>query len=421
MVAAVLGGRSLGEAEEHWLPQCEAGRERAFARQLAFGTLRWQPRLDFLCARLLRHPLRQRDRDLQALLLIGLYQLLRLETAPHAAVSATVEVCRPLGKPWARALVNGVLRNGQRRQEELLRACEADPVCRHAHPAWLLEVLQRDWPRQWRAITEAGNRQPPMALRVNRRRCDREHYLRMLREAGLEAAPIPDSDAGLVLEQAVEVATLPGFGEGLVSVQDGAAQLAAPLLEVEPGQRVLDACAAPGGKTAHLLESCEGLDLLALDQDAGRLQRVAENLERLGLQAELRCGDAAQPESWWDGRPFDRILLDAPCSGSGVIRRHPDIKLLRRAQDIPGLAQRQGRLLEALWPLLAPGGLLLYVTCSVLSEENQARIRAFLAATDDARSAGPAVSWGIATTPGRQLLPGDHDRDGFFYACLRKD
>ncbi|RME34078.1 MAG: 16S rRNA (cytosine(967)-C(5))-methyltransferase RsmB [Gammaproteobacteria bacterium] len=421
MVAEVLGGASLGEAEARWLPHCEGGRERAFARHLAFATLRWQPRLEHICARLLRHPLRRRDRDLQALLLIGLCQLLQLETPPHAAVGATVEVCRALDKPWARALVNGLLRNCLRRREELLRECASDPVCHHAHPAWLLELLQRDWPEHWQEITAAGNRQPPMALRVNRRRCGRERYLRLLREAGLEASPLPDAPEGVLLHQPVEVSELPGFGQGLVSVQDGAAQLAAHLLDLHPGQRVLDACAAPGGKSAHLLETCDGIDLLALDLEPGRLERVRENLERLGLQAGLRSGDATEPEEWWDGRPFDRILLDAPCSGSGVIRRHPDIKLLRQAGDIPRLAQRQARLLERLWPLLAPGGLLLYATCSVLAEENQRRVRAFLAAAGDARSTGPEASWGIATNPGRQLLPGDHDRDGFFYACLRKE
>ncbi|HKJ22130.1 MAG TPA: 16S rRNA (cytosine(967)-C(5))-methyltransferase RsmB, partial [Gammaproteobacteria bacterium] len=278
----------------------------------------------------------------------------------------------------------------------------------------------RAWPDHWQAILSANNRHPPLSLRVNPHRATRGDYLERLHAQGMEARPIPHTDQGISLVRPVDALSLPGFADGACSVQDGAAQLAAPLLDARPGERVLDACCAPGGKTTHLLECQPRARVVALDKDPRRLETVRANLERLQLHAETIAADAADPHRWWDGQPFDRILLDTPCSATGVIRRHPDIKVLRRAADITALAATQQRLLDALWPLLRRGGMLLYTTCSVLKEENQDRIRAFIDTHPEARLETLRVVWGHALDQGRQVLPGDDDMDGFYYARLRK-
>lgn len=420
VIQQVLGeGRSLASA----LPPALAGlapAERGLTQELCYGTLRFAPRLEALAARLLDKPLRARDGDVHALLLAGLYQLLYLNVPPHAAVSLTVEATARLKKDWARGLLNGVLRRLQREQEALLAAVDTSESAALAHPAWLLARLQEDWPEHWRAIAAANNTRPPMTLRVNHRQGSREEYLKRLHEAGIVAAPAPHAPEAVTLTTPLAVEQLPGFATGAVSVQDAAAQLAAGLLQLAPGQRVLDACAAPGGKTGHILETCPEVELLALDSEAERLERVTENLARLGLGAELRAGDAGEPQSWWDGRPFDRILLDAPCSGTGVIRRHPDIKMLRRPEDIAQLARQQARLLRALWPLLAPGGILVYATCSILKAENSAQVAAFLEEETQAAELPIAADWGQAAGAGRQILPGENGMDGFYYAILGK-
>ncbi len=382
--------------------------------------LRYYPRLSYLAAQLLNKPLKRKDLDVQQLILIGLYQLIYLKVPAHAAVAETVAATRLLGKDWAAGLVNALLRGFQRGAEQLLAQADADPVARYAHPQWWLTQLQNDWPAHWQDILDANNQRPPMTLRVNAQRGSRDDYAAQLLSVGIIAHPLPQAPQALTLGKPVDVAKLPGFSEGAVSVQDAAAQLAAPLLDLAPGLRVLDACAAPGGKTAHLLESEPHLHVQALDSDAQRLTRVQETMERLQLTADLRHGDAARPQDWWDRQPFERILLDAPCSGSGVIRRHPDIKLLRTAQDIATLAQQQQCLLDALWPLLAQGGILLYATCSVLMAENQHNLARFLAAHSDAREQPIAADWGHIQTPGRQLLPGENGMDGFYYARLMK-
>lgn len=394
--------------------------ERGLTQELCYGTLRWAPRLEALAGKLLDKPLRARDGDVHALLLAGLYQLLYLHVPPHAAVSLTVEATAKLKKEWARGLLNGVLRRLQREQETLLAAVDASDSAALAHPVWLLARLEQDWPGQWRAIAAANNERPPMTLRVNRLRGTPEKYLERLQQAGIEASAAAHAPDAVTLATPVAVEQLPGFAEGVVSVQDAAAQIAAGLLQLAPGQRVLDACAAPGGKTGHILETCPEVDLLALDSEAERLQRVAENLARLQLTAELRTGDAGDPSAWWDGRPFDRILLDAPCSGCGVIRRHPDIKTLRRAEDITTLAAQQARLLRALWPLLAPGGILVYATCSILTAENAGQVTAFLREKTQAQELPITAAWGQAVAAGRQILPGENGMDGFYYAVLRK-
>ncbi len=418
LVKVLDEGRSLSTALPPALEQA-APADRALLQALCYGSLRWQPRLEALLGQLLQQPLKAREREVHALLLLGLFQLLEMDLPQHAAVDTTVEAARALKKEWAVRLVNGVLRNFLRRRETLLAALEADPVAAFAHPRWLVQALREAWPDDWQRVLAANNARAPMTLRVNRRRLARTDYLARLAEAGIEAEAHPHAPDALVLATPCDVHALPGFDDGLVSVQDAAAQLAADLLDLRPGQRVLDACAAPGGKTGHMLEREAGLsEVVALDADAGRLRRVDENLQRLGLAATLLAADAGDPEAWWDGRPFDRILLDAPCSATGVIRRNPDIKALRRADDIGALASEQGRLLDALWPLLAHDGMLVYATCSVLPAENHRQVAAFLARRDDAEERPIGASWGRACVHGRQILPGAAEMDGFYYACL---
>ncbi|WP_248918096.1 16S rRNA (cytosine(967)-C(5))-methyltransferase RsmB [Pseudomonas entomophila] len=420
-LAAVLSGKaSLNSSLPAQLDKVEE-RDRGLTQDLAFGTARWQPRLDLLAAQLLQKPFKAADADVQALLLVGLYQLFYTRIPAHAAIGETVGCADKLKKPWAKGLLNAVLRRAQREGEDLLASMERDPVVRTAHPRWLQKSLKAFWPEQWEAICAANNAHPPMILRVNRRHHNRDAYLALLTEAGIEANACPFSRDGIVLAEACDVRGLPGFAEGWVSVQDEAAQLSADLLELAPGQRVLDACCAPGGKTCHLLEAEPGLaHMVAIDLEAKRLTRVRENLDRLKLDAELIACDARDTASWWDGQPFQRILLDAPCSATGVIRRHPDIKLTRQAEDIPALAALQGELLDALWPTLEVGGMLLYATCSSLPTENTEVIDAFLARTPGARELDLATEAGLRQPHGRQLLAQEGGHDGFYYAKLIK-
>ncbi len=414
-------GESLSALLPAELSGYQDPRQRGLVQELSYGTLRWFHRLDAQLDQLLQRPLKKRDGDVRALLLVGLYQLLILETPAHAAVAESVEAVRTLGRHWATGLTNGVLRNAVRRSASLLETVDRQPVARWSHPQWWIERMRKDWPQHWESVLSANNERPPMVLRVNTQRLQRTDYLGMLAEAGIEAAPLDVASSAIRLQEPRSVDGLPGFRAGLVSVQDGAAQLAAFLLDLAPGQRVLDACAAPGGKTGHVLELEPGLSsLVAIDSSVERLERVRENLDRLQLQAELVAADAAEPSAWWDGRPFDRILLDAPCSASGVVRRHPDIKLLRRVGDPEALAVQQQRLLEALWPLLAPGGMILYVTCSVFSAENSNVLDAFLQRHGDAGEVALQKAPGQSTPVGRQVLPGEQDTDGFYYARIVK-
>jgi 16S rRNA (cytosine967-C5)-methyltransferase len=384
-------------------------RELAAAQDLSYRVMRGYGRLHFFLAALAGRPLV--PPELAGLVLVALAELEGGETPAYAAVNEAVSLA---GRrfPRARGFVNALLRGYLRRREELAAAAALDPVARWSFPAWWIERLQAAWPGQWQAILAAQNAHPPMSLRVNRRRLALPAYQARLAEAGIPARQA--GEAGLILDKPMPVGELPGFREGQVSVQDLGAQLAAPLLEVADGMRVLDACAAPGGKTAHLLEMAD-LDLLALDVDERRLGRVADNLGRLGLSARLATGDAGEPVAWWDGRPFDRILLDAPCTASGVVRRHPDGKWLKRPADATGLAEQQARLLEAVWPLLKQGGKLLYATCSVFPEENAHQVEAFLRRHADAHRDSIALPGGDEG----QLLP-DRDHDGFFYARIVK-
>ena len=420
-LAAVLNGKaSLNSSLPTQMDKVE-DRDRGFTQDLAFGTARWQPRLSALAAKLLQKPFKAADADVEALLLVGLYQLLYTRVPAHAAIGETVGCADKLKKPWAKALLNAVLRRAQRESEALLAELEHDPVVRTAHPRWLQKSLKAFWPEQWEAICAANNAHPPMILRVNRRHHSRDAYLQLLTAAGINATPCVYSVDGIVLEAATDVRSLPGFAEGWISVQDEAAQLAADLLDLAPGQRVLDACCAPGGKTCHILEVEKDLaGVVAVDLEAKRLVRVRENLARLGLSAELIAADGRDTATWWDGKPFQRILLDAPCSATGVIRRHPDIKLTRQPDDIAALATLQGELLDAMWPTLEVGGILLYATCSTLPTENTEVIEAFLARTPGARELDIAGQFGIKQPHGRQLLAQEGGHDGFYYAKLIK-
>ena len=420
-LAAVLSGKaSLNSSLPTQLDKVE-DRDRGFTQDLAFGTARWQPRLSALAAKLLQKPFKAADADVEALLLVGLYQLLYTRVPAHAAIGETVGCADKLKKPWAKALLNAVLRRAQRESETLLAELEHDPVVRTAHPRWLQKSLKAFWPQQWEAICAANNAHPPMILRVNRRHHTRDAYLGLLSAAGIAATACVYSRDGIILEAATDVRSLPGFAEGWISVQDEAAQLAADLLDLAPGQRVLDACCAPGGKTCHILEAQPALaGVVAVDLEAKRLVRVRENLERLKLSAELIAADGRDTQAWWDGKPFQRILLDAPCSATGVIRRHPDIKLTRQADDIAALAVLQGELLDAMWITLEVGGILLYATCSTLPTENTEVIEAFLDRTPGARELDLATAAGIKQPHGRQLLAQEGGHDGFYYAKLIK-
>lgn len=413
-------GRNLPDALQEVTAKV-ATSDKALLQAICYGVIRLYPRLFFISQQLISKPLKAKDSDVLYLILVGLYQLEAMRIPDHAAVSETVAVTGKLKKPWAKALVNAVLRNYQRQTEQLSSLVAQDLQASTAHPQWWLQRFQQDWPQQWQQIADANNQAPPMTLRLNIQKFSRENYLDQLRSQQLDASAGSISPAAITLDKPQLVQELPGFTEGLIAVQDEAAQLAALLLHAQPGERILDACAAPGGKTVHILESQPALaELVALDIDQQRLDRVAENLQRAMQQATLVCGNSATPDQWWDGKPFDRILLDAPCSASGVIRRHPDIKLLRQPEDIPRLVEEQWQILNALWPLLKSGGMLLYVTCSVFKAENSQQIARFIALHDDAQLIPLQVSWGQRTEAGTQILPGEQGMDGFFYAQLCK-
>ena len=414
-------GHSLNTALPNILPRLSDENDKAFTQELCYGVMRWMPRLEVMVNDLLNKPLKRKDSDIYALILCGLYQLLYMRVPEHAAVSETASAAKALKKTWATGVINGSLRNFLRNKDQIVQRADKTESALFAHPQALLERIRQDWPQDWPAIVEAGNSRPPMVIRVNLKKVDRDRYMQLLEETGIGAVPFKFSKAGVVLDKPVDVARLPMFSEGWVSVQDGGAQLVPEILDLSPGLRVLDACAAPGGKTCHILEACPELaELIALDKEEERQRRVLDNLKRLDLHAKVLVGDAREVEQWWDGRAYDRILLDAPCSASGVIRRHPDIKQLRTANDFQQLAKVQGEILKKLWRVLKPGGILLYVTCSICHLENKDQILRFLKDTPDAEEIKIAQDWGRAMEAGRQILPGDDAMDGFYYARLRK-
>lgn len=418
--AVLVNGRSLSTARSVLPELLEEPRQRSLAMELVNGVLRWRFRLESLLAKCLGKPLRKKDVDIQLVLLLAFYELIELNTPDYAVVNEAVAQARQIRKQWATAMINAVLRGFIRDREALLKSVDEDPVARLSHPLWLVDLVRQDWPDRAEQILEANNQRPPMWLRVNQSKIAVDDYLKRLESEGIVAEAHPHAAAALRLASAVDVSRLPGFDEGLVSVQDVAAQLAAPLLDVKEGERVLDLCAAPGGKTCHILETTPSIDMTAVELQAVRMQRVQQNLERLGLKASLVVGDAADASGWWDGKTFDRILVDAPCSASGVIRRHPDIKSLRQPDDLDSLANIQRQILQQAWYMLRPGGVLLYVTCSVFRRENQQQIETLLSTTEAAEERLLDVRWGLACSHGRQLLPGESGGDGFYYAQLKK-
>lgn len=416
----VTNGRSLSDALPKQLSKMKDARDRAFVQAICYGVCRSYLQLDGVLSHLLRKPMKAKDSDVHALLMVGLYQLMQMHTADHAAVSETVSAVEGLKKPWARGLVNAVLRGYLRQKDELPAMIADDPETQYAHPRWWIQMCKEAYPEHWQQILAANNEHPPLTIRVNQQKISRDDYLQKLHAENLAAKIVPATASGIIIETPVPAEQLPGFQQGEVSVQDAAAQLAAEILQVQPGERVLDACAAPGGKLTHILELEKDLSVTAVEVDDKRMQLVDENLKRLQLSAEMICADAANLNAWWDQQPFDRILLDAPCSASGVVRRHPDIKLLRELRDIKTLPNLQLSILKALWKTLKPNGVLVYATCSVFPQENSQLISKFLSETNDAVEEKLDVSWGHPRDVGRQIFPGEDEMDGFYYAVLRK-
>ncbi len=425
-------GQSLTQLLHEYPQKCsDTTADISLLKALCFGTIRFYPKWQALINNAMKKPLKNADGDLQALIALGMFQLLESRIPAHAAISETVSACKVLKKTWAKGLINAILRRVQREPEWPHQVLEQQPWAKLAFPRWMWKRINNDWPDHSDTIMHASNIQGPMTLRVNTLRAKVSEYQQALKDQKIEAQVHPISEDALVLKQPVLIEKLPGFFQGMVSVQDAAAQMAAHLLQFDQLDQqtelnVLDACAAPGGKTGHLLEKAgqffkpEHIHCVALDKDAGRLQKVADNLKRLDLTAQLINGDASRVKDWWDGTPFDRILVDAPCSGSGVIRRHPDIKLLRRKADIASLIQTQRTILKALWPLLVEGGLLVYATCSIFKDENEQQIFWFLQQFEDVVVQPIAVNQTSVAKQGWQIFPGWHQMDGFYYAVLQK-
>jgi 16S rRNA (cytosine967-C5)-methyltransferase len=407
-----------GQSLSNVLPAMQqkvADKDRALLQELSFGVLRTLSQLDWLINKLMARPMTGKQRSVHYLIMVGLYQLLHTRIPPHAALAETVEGAVAIKRPQLKGLINGVLRQFQRNQESLLEEFAATEN-RFLHPAWLVKRIKKAWPQQWQSVLEANNQRPPMWLRVNRNHHTRDEWLTLLEQAGMKGFTHEAWPDAVRLETPAPVFALPGFAEGWVTVQDASAQGCMNYLTPKNGEAILDLCAAPGGKTTHILEVAPEANVLAVDIDEQRLSRVYENLKRLGMKAEVKQGDGRYPSQWCGEKQFDRILLDAPCSATGVIRRHPDIKWLRRDRDIAELAQLQAEILDATWTHLKPGGTLVYATCSILPEENCEQIAAFLKRTPNAT----LHETGNAEQPGVQKLPAADEGDGFFYAKLIK-
>ena len=424
----VFSGKSLSVAQVETIDVLEDKRDRGLANEIVNGVLRWRWQLEFFTSQLLSKKLKEKNQDVQLILLMALYELMACRTPDYAVINESVELVRKSGKQWAGSLVNAILRRYTREKEALADAIKTDDA-RFSHPQWILEKIKKDWPEQWQQLIEANNQRPAFWLRVNKRQNDVPQYKKLLDENEIESEVTDLSDQALKLVQGMDVRLLPGFADGAVSVQDVGAQLSANLLNVLDGHCVLDLCAAPGGKTTHILERHPGIKkIVAVEFDENRMQRVDENLQRLRLsededgqvEIELVVADARDYKQWWDGECFDCILIDAPCSASGVIRRHPDIKSLRRESDIQTLVDLQAEILAVAWQMLAPDGELLYITCSVFKDENQQQIKKFIAKTQDVREIVIDADWGVACEHGRQLFPGEQAADGFYFCRLKK-
>ena len=420
----VFDGKSLSAAQAKTIDSLDDGRDRGLANELVNGVLRWRWQLEFFVSILLSKPLKQKDSDVQIILLMALYELLECRTPDYAIINEAVELVRKSGKRWADGLVNAVLRRFTREKETLISSVSEDSV-KYSHPDWLLKKIRNDWPDHWQQILEANNKRPDFWLRVNKRYSNTEKYQQMLKEHDIESSQSGIADQALLLSQGQDVRQLPDFSQGAVSVQDVGAQLTAGLLNLDKGQRLLDLCAAPGGKTCHILEMGSSIkSLVAVESDELRMQRVEENVQRLKLDTdmapELIVADAREFKQWWDGISFDRILIDAPCSASGVIRRHPDIKTHRRPTDIEPLVELQSEILQSAWTMLSTGGEMLYVTCSIFKDENQNQVQKFLMKNKNALELPINADWGHPCDFGRQLLPGEHKADGFYFCLIQK-
>jgi 16S rRNA (cytosine967-C5)-methyltransferase len=399
----------------------QAGNDKALIQEISYGTFRWYIQLEYLLDQLLEKRIKKKDSRLKYLIIIGLYQLRYMRIPAHAVVSETVNTCKKIKMEWAKGLVNAILRRYIREADSLDPSVSSDDSLETSHPQWLINRLKLDWPEEWKSILDAGNQRPPMYLRVNQLHQNREQYLARMEQAGIAGQITPYSSQGILLEQPKDVDQLPGFDKGDVSVQELAAQLSVELLDLKPGQTVLDACAAPGGKSSHILESESKIkSLTAIEKDPNRAKRLSDTLKRLELHAITKVSDIVDIEHWWDKNSFDRILLDAPCSATGVIRRHPDIKFLRTPEEVNAICILQMQLLTTLWQTLKPKGLLVYVTCSILKQENSDLIEQFTKKHSDCVLKSIDAKWGKDTGYGRQIISGQDNMDGFFYACLEK-
>ena len=413
-VSQVLAGKAF---ETKDVPE---QKERGLILELSFGTLRYWPQLEAVATYFLSKPFKRKDNDVLALLSVGIYQLLHTRIPDHAAIGETVEACSKIKKAWAKGLLNAVLRNVQRNKDELDSIFSDTPEYFTAHPPWLHQALEENWPWQADAVMAAGNQRPPMDLRVNSTRASIAEITSIMEKSEIVACSVEDIPSALHLPCAAPVPSMTEFSQGLFSIQDRSAQRVASLVDAKSGMRVLDACSAPGGKAAHLLERTPNIDLIAIDISPDRIKSVKETFSRLGLNGQTLVADASDRDSWWDGSGFDRILVDAPCSGTGVIRRHPDIKLLRRANDLQSFAETQKNLLRGLWPSLKSGGLLVYVTCSIMPEENWQVAEAFSAEHSDCEELVIDTEWGVKQPFGRQILPSVEGGDGFYFVRFAK-
>ncbi|SIS40529.1 16S rRNA (cytosine(967)-C(5))-methyltransferase RsmB [Neptunomonas antarctica] len=406
--------QTLGDS----LKRCD-DKDRSLLKQLCYGTARNQPKLQLISEALLERPIRKSDVHIHALLLVGLYQLLEMRIPAHAAISETVEAAHQLDAQRTTGLLNAVLRRFSREKDQIIESLYDNTIFLYNHPIWFIEKLKHNWPEYWQEILIQNNQQAPMTLRVNQRSVSRETYLQSLEEAGIAAEQCAHSKQAIMLSAAVDVTELPGFSEGDISVQDEAAQLSAALIDPQNGERILDACAAPGGKLCHLLESNPNISVDALEISSTRAERITDNLTRLNLEANILIADAST-DTWWDNNPYDKILVDAPCSATGVIRRNPDIKILRKAEEIHALSNLQLKILNNLWHMLKRGGTLVYATCSIFPQENERLIERFIKEHSDANHTPIKAKWGVERPFGRQLFPQPNGHDGFYYAILKK-
>lgn len=414
--AVLIRGRSLDTAIEE--KQLSADVNASFVREMCYGVLRYYGHLSAIASGLLEKPLKKKDQDVFLLMLLGLYQLRHLAVPEHAVLNETVAVLTKIKKPWAKGLVNAVLRRYLRESAEIEKRLVDQFVS--DYPAWLEKMIQLDWPQDYETILKKGNEKAPMVIRVCEQWISKAAYLQKLSDENIPAFFHPDVPTAIVLESACAVSSLPGFSKGWVSVQDASPQWAASLLAPSPGDEVLDACAAPGGKTLHLLQDYPGIRLVAVEKEEKRLQRIKENLQRANSACTLVLADVIEWAKTQSEGLFDCILLDAPCSGTGVIRRHPDIKFLRKAEDIESASHIQLRMVQALWPLLKKGGRLLYCTCSIMKKENSEVMSRALQSLNDAKEFSLDIPKALRQEVGYQLLP-DQDYDGFYFACLRKN